>query len=328
MSDPLVSVVITTYNQERFIAETINSVLAQTYPNVEVIVVDDESPDTTPTVLSLFGDRIVNIRQANQGVAGARNTGIRRARGELLAFLDGDDRWHPEKLACQVAAYRAYPESGLIACDVRHFDDCRILWEGSLPHVASDQAGARPLLVSRDCYHDLMRGNFIATTSQVMMPRAVLDAVGISDTAFSIASDYDLYLRVAAKYPFTWVNRILTEWRYVATSVSGPQALRQLRWGEDVIAVLRKHARTAGETHRPALVQSLTTKSRALASQVYYSADPELARRSRRHLWRLFRKSDADPIVGLYFLAAVVPAFARSSIGPMIRRIIPFERGG
>jgi glycosyltransferase involved in cell wall biosynthesis len=327
MSKPLVSVVVTTYNHEKFIGEAIDSVLAQTYANVEVIVVDDESADATPRVLATFGDRVVAIRQLNQGVAGARNTGIRRARGELLAFLDGDDRWHPEKLASQVAAYHAHPGSGLIACDVRHFDDRGIVWEGSLPRPTADGADEISGVVSRDYYRDLIRGNFIATTSQVMIPRAVLDAVGLSDATFPIASDYDLYLRIAASYPVTLVNRILTEWRYVATSVSGPQALRQLRWAEDIIAVLQKHARSADDIHRVEVAQALTAKARAIATQVYYSADPEVAGSSHRHLWRLFWKS-ADPVVGLFFLGSLIPESARSSIGPTIRRIFSLAREG
>ncbi len=100
--NPSVSVVVTTYNQARYIAETIESVLAQTHAPREIIVVDDGSTDETPSITARFGDRITCIRQKNQGIAGSRNAGIRRASGELIAFLDGDDLWEPGKLAAQV----------------------------------------------------------------------------------------------------------------------------------------------------------------------------------------------------------------------------------
>ena len=122
MAEPQVSVVVTTFNQGPDIAEAIRSVLSQTNTNREIIVVDDGSTDDTPRVLAGFGNAITTIRQANEGVAGARNCGIRAARGLLLAFIDGDDRWHPDTLRRLVEAHERFPATGLIACDARSFD--------------------------------------------------------------------------------------------------------------------------------------------------------------------------------------------------------------
>src|SRR5437899_11233601 len=114
---PIVSVIITTYNQGRYISQTIQSAIEQDFDDREIIVVDDGSTDDTPTLVVAFGRRVVYLRQQNQGVAGCRNVGIQQARGELLAFLDGDDLWEPHKLSRQVRAARHNPLSGLIVAD-------------------------------------------------------------------------------------------------------------------------------------------------------------------------------------------------------------------
>jgi len=98
-----VSVIIPCYNQARFLAEAIQSALDQDYPNKEVIVVNDGSPDNTREVAAAFGDRIIYIEQPNNGAAGARNAGIRASKGEYIAFLDADDVCLPGRLALQAA---------------------------------------------------------------------------------------------------------------------------------------------------------------------------------------------------------------------------------
>src|SRR5881628_3332235 len=120
---PIVSVIITTYNQGRYISETIHSAIEQDFDDREIIVVDDGSTDDTPTLVVAFGQRVLYLRQRNQGVAGSRNAGILQARGEFLAFLDGDDLWEPHKLSRQVRAARDNPLSGLIVADGVQFDD-------------------------------------------------------------------------------------------------------------------------------------------------------------------------------------------------------------
>jgi glycosyltransferase involved in cell wall biosynthesis len=194
---PLVSVIVTAYNHERYIAAAIQSVIDQTYHDYELIVVDDGSTDGTSDRVLAFADDILLVRQENQGIAASRNTGIRHARGQLLAFLDGDDLWEPDKLAHHVAAAKSRPRSGLIVADGVQFSGDTIL-HGSLfpPQVATLFGGCDS--VTLRCYERLLRGNLISTTSQVLIPRAVLDDVGLSDPRLSIASDWDLYIRIAA----------------------------------------------------------------------------------------------------------------------------------
>jgi len=179
---PSVSVVITTYNQAPYIAETVLSALNQTYPHLEVIVVDDGSTDETGARLAPFRDRVALVRQENQGVAASRNTGVRAAKGELIAFLDGDDLWEPDKLDVQVAAYQAHPGSGLIAVDACVFSGAEVLTKSTLPWSTTLSAGDGAVSTGR-FHDDLLRDQLICTTSQVMIPARVLKAVGLEQRA-------------------------------------------------------------------------------------------------------------------------------------------------
>src|SRR2546426_8898473 len=188
---PRVSVVVTTYNQRAYVAAAIESALGQTFADREVVVVDDGSTDGTDAIAAAFGDRVRLTRQETAGVAGSRNTGVLNARGELVAFLDGDDLWEPSKLAIQIEAADRYPQAGLIAADGVLFDD-----DGSIlaPTLLADPIRALlgpdvTLVPHHQCYGELLYQNIISTTSQVMVRRTVLDRVGPSDRRFRLSSD-------------------------------------------------------------------------------------------------------------------------------------------
>lgn len=117
------SCVVTVYNGERFLAEAVDSVLAQTYPDTECIVVDDGSTDRTAAIIEQYGARVRGVRQRNAGPAAALNLGLRHAAGSFLAFLDGDDLWHPEKLARQMAAFEDRADLQWCIARVRNFLD-------------------------------------------------------------------------------------------------------------------------------------------------------------------------------------------------------------
>ena len=121
MTVPLVSCIIPVYNGADFLAEAVTSVLAQRHPALEVVVVDDGSTDDTPRVAASFGERVRYVRQDNAGPAVARNTGLAKTRGELVAFLDADDRWHETKLARQAAVLEAQPELDYLVALVQNF---------------------------------------------------------------------------------------------------------------------------------------------------------------------------------------------------------------
>lgn len=120
--DARVSVIIPNYNYGRFIREAIESVLAQTLQPVEIIVVDDGSTDDSVQIVNSFGERVKLIQQSNGGVGKARNTGVNNTTGDLLAFLDADDIWFPNKLEKQVELFQNQPNLDYVSCGMREFD--------------------------------------------------------------------------------------------------------------------------------------------------------------------------------------------------------------
>ncbi len=110
MNSPLISCIVPVFNGERYLREALDSIFAQTYRPLEILVADDGSTDRTPYIAAAFGNRLRYLRQDNQGPAAARNLGIRAATGEFIAFLDADDVWHPEKLERQMARFQVRPE--------------------------------------------------------------------------------------------------------------------------------------------------------------------------------------------------------------------------
>jgi glycosyltransferase involved in cell wall biosynthesis len=319
---PTVSVVITTYNQERYISATLESALAQDFEDREVIVVDDGSTDDTPARVAAFGERVVYLRQQNQGVAGSRNTGIRQARGELLAFLDGDDLWEPRKLSRQVSAARDHPLSGLIVADGVQFDD-----DGNILRPSLMATSIRTRLGSADsitfrCYDQLLVDNVILSSSQVLIPRTVLDQVGLSDLRIGHASDWDLYLRIAARYDVTFQRDTLTRWRYLPTSVSGPQHLRQMRWAADELAVLRKQLTQAPTEHRAAIRGLLGARTFERAYTIYsYGMEKDRAF-ARGELLRMLRRYPASARIIAFLVALHLPRRLNRRVGSVARRLM------
>jgi glycosyltransferase involved in cell wall biosynthesis len=164
MGEPLVSCVVPVFNGERFLGETLRSVLDQTYRPIEVLVVDDGSTDGTAAVIAAHGDRVTAIRQANRGEAAARNAGWRAARGDLVAFLDADDLWEPEKTARQVARLRSTPEIDLCFTRFQNF------WVPELEEEARRY---------RD--HPLARPSAAWSVGTLLAPRRVFERFGPFD---------------------------------------------------------------------------------------------------------------------------------------------------
>lgn len=193
---PHVSVVIPVFNAAPLIGAALRSVFAQTFTNFEVIVVDDgsEDRDALSAALSEFSGRVQYLRQSNGGPAKARNAGIARAAAELVAFLDADDEWLPEKLERQVEYFRQYPETGLLHTAV----------------VGGTRRGSAVDGPPRPAFCELYHTDFFINTLTVMMPRRVLGEAGGFDERREIhVEDWDLWLRVAAKYPLGYIGEPL-----------------------------------------------------------------------------------------------------------------------
>jgi glycosyltransferase involved in cell wall biosynthesis len=199
-----VSVIIPTHNHARFVGQAIESALAQTLPPREIIIVDDGSTDDTPRVLEGYADRVSVIRQQNQGVAVARNAGVKLAMGDLVAFLDADDVWLPAKLERQVRRFLSEPELGLVHCGMEEIDA-----SGSrLTQKVDGMEGwvADELLLFR-------RPVILGGGSGAMIPRTVFEEVGGFDTALSTSADWDLYYRIARQYQVGFVAEVLLQYR-------------------------------------------------------------------------------------------------------------------
>jgi teichuronic acid biosynthesis glycosyltransferase TuaG len=205
-----VSVVIPTYNQARFVAAAVESALAQTYHDVEIIVVDDGSTDNTRDVLSVFGERISYIYQQHKGLSSARNTGFLASRGDYLLFLDSDDLIPPDKLALHVSLLEVEPDFGLVysAWQQINEDGTQVLGE-----VRPNEQG----LVLKT----LLRRRFFFFASAAVVRRTCLERVGLFDESLPWSEDADMWLRLArAGYAFGYLDQPLLQYRIHANSMS------------------------------------------------------------------------------------------------------------
>jgi len=187
--DPEVSVIVPSYNTAPYIAETLDSVFAQTFKDYEVIVINDGSPDTEKLdrVLQPYRDRILYIKQENRGLAGARNAGIRRARGKYLAFLDSDEAWSPEYLAEQVRILQERQNLDAIYCDVLHYWDSIESGRSFMKRCPSKGPVTFESLLKEECH--------IPVSNTLVRKQAVVDA-GLFDERLRRVEDYDLWLRM------------------------------------------------------------------------------------------------------------------------------------
>lgn len=199
-----VSVVIPTYNHGRFVVEAVESVCAQTLQPAEIIVVDDGSTDDTAARLDAFGPAVTLIRQANQGVAAARNRGAARASGELLAFLDADDSWMPAKLARQVPKFLDDSALGLVHCGVEEVDEHGRVQRTRLD--GRDGAVADDMLIFGN-------GVILGGGSGAVISRIALDEAGGWDEALSTSADWDLHHRIARRRRIGFVREALVRYR-------------------------------------------------------------------------------------------------------------------
>jgi len=192
---PLVSVVTASYDMGHYLPQAVNSVLAQSYPNVEVVVVDDGSRDDTPAVCEQFrgNPRVIVHRQANGGQASAKNKGVQLARGEFIAFLDADDLWKPDKLKLQMPLFDGRPHVGVVYSDYEMMDGEGRPIHKNPTHMHRGRISGRLLIE-----------NFVSFPTAVVR-RECLERHGVFDLGFGMGIDYDLWLRLSAHYEFDFV---------------------------------------------------------------------------------------------------------------------------
>jgi glycosyltransferase involved in cell wall biosynthesis len=203
MAKPLISVIIPNYNYGRYLSEAIDSVLNQSYAQVELIVVDDGSTDDSEGVLRSYGDRLKWFRQQNQGVSAARNRGVQESQGEMIAFLDADDIWLPAKLEKQAQRLLSDPGLGLIHCGVEVVDERG----GTVLVVLDGKEG----WVASEMFVTWM--TVLAAGSSLLIPRHTFDAVGGFDVQLSTSADWDFSYRISARQRVGFVPEVLIKTR-------------------------------------------------------------------------------------------------------------------
>jgi glycosyltransferase involved in cell wall biosynthesis len=231
VSCPLVSVVIPAYRAAATLPRALNSVTAQTYTAWEAIVVDDAGGDGTAGIVASFGDsRVRLLRRADRGgPARARNDAIAVARGDLIAFLDADDEWLPEKLERQVAAMTADPANGLVVCDMR-----AVYPDGSEGlSVFARQAPAE----GPQAWKALLASSFIGTSS-VLTRRDLVVAAGGFDPDLAVGEDQDLFIKLALRGKVVALAGRLAIYHYSAASYSQAYAAAQ---AGHVLRMVRRH---------------------------------------------------------------------------------------
>jgi glycosyltransferase involved in cell wall biosynthesis len=185
---PAVSVIVPAYNTAEFITETLESVFQQTFQDFEVIVINDGSPDTArlESALKRFLGKIVYLKQENRGLSGARNTGIRQARGEYLAFLDSDDYWSPLYLEKQMEHFAQQPGLDAVYCDSRCFGDLRFAGQTFMQLCPSNGPVTLESLITGRCH--------VCVSCTIARRKTVIE-VGLFDEQLRSVEDWDLWIR-------------------------------------------------------------------------------------------------------------------------------------
>ena len=204
----LVSVIIPCYNQAHFLGEAIESVLAQTYENFEIVVIDDGSTDSTPDVAGKYA-QVRYMKQTNQGLVAARNAGLQASRGSYLVFLDADDRLLPVALDTGLQCIQKHPDCAFVSGGYRRIDENGVAIEEPTPSR-----------IEKDHYLALLRGNYVGMHGTVLYQRKFLTASGGFCNSLPACEDYELYLRLARIHPIHCHDALVAEYRTYNASMS------------------------------------------------------------------------------------------------------------
>jgi glycosyltransferase involved in cell wall biosynthesis len=266
---PLVSAIVTTYNYGRFVAGAIECALAQTYPNVEVVVVDDGSTDRTEAVVARYADDGVRyVYQRNAGAAAARNRGLSLTSGPLVAFCDADDTWMPDKLEVQYAHLCRHPDVALVSAHAYACDE--MLRPRSVVHAARGD--------SVDVFEQLLVRNVVLNPTCVLARRDALEAIGgFSD--LPCWEDWDTWLHLAQRHRVGFVDRPVAYVRRHDKSLSPLHGRDRFELDRQI---LERHIAALEGRHRRARV-----RVRALSNAYFHGATTTAARAetadARRH---------------------------------------------
>jgi glycosyltransferase involved in cell wall biosynthesis len=261
---PLVSAIITTYNYARFLPNAIEGALAQTYPQVEVVVIDDGSTDETAEVAARYRDQGVRyVYQRNAGAAAARNRGLAETIGPLVAFCDADDAWLPDKLTRQYAHLARHPQVGLVTAHAYACDES--MKPSSVVHAAKGD--------SRYVFESLLVRNIVLNPTCVLGRREVFDEIGgFSD--LPLWEDWDTWLKVAKRHPIGFVDAPVALVRRHDASLSPLDGRRRFELDNGIID---RHIHDVNGAWRRAVI-----RLRARSNAYFHAATTTAARGETR----------------------------------------------
>lgn len=302
-----VSVVIPTYNCERFLGRAIDSALGQTYRDFELIVVDDGSTDGTRSLVAGYGDAVRYLYQPNQGVSAARNLALSQTGGEFIAYLDADDLWSPEKLARQVEYLDAHPTCGFVHTEISVIDE-----QEKVLHARFNHDTGRTVPQGR-CVRDVLSRSHIQTLT-VLERRDAFNDVGAFDLRLSVAEDYLHWILIVLRgYEVGYLSEPLGSYRWRAGSLTSGQRRILSNFVQMYDILLNEHdlERTHGCEMAEVVKEQLFKTQRQLAYVERLEVSSAVARHRLRNLIRqwplqlelymdlaktyLFRKQPQEP---------------------------------
>ncbi|MEX0828599.1 MAG: glycosyltransferase family 2 protein [Haliea sp.] len=281
--NPSITTLVTCYNRQDRVGEAIESALEQTFPPTEVLVVDDGSSDDSPRILSSFGAKIRVISTENRGFPQALNLGVANAKGDWIAFLDSDDVWCRDKLAQQVAALQAFPDSTLVFCDMEAFRQgkCFIASRFALGgvYVAAVSREGRLLQFDRSLFLNMIEQSRIFT-SGALVKRSLPELKFPEE--FRCCIDWPVWMNMVLRYPFAAVDEVLVRMHYDGDNLTTRVGrilrnnlivLNRLRTDPRLTAVERQAVERACKSRRigamyHSLVEGDNAEARSLLHQI------------------------------------------------------------
>jgi len=289
----MISVVIPAFNAGRFIKRTIDSILAQTYRDYEIIVVDDGSADNTAEVVKSYGPKVRYIYQENAGDGPARNTGIRAAKGEWIAFLDHDDEWLPEKLELQMELVSRHPE--LRWCGTNRYQS-----DGKRRAAVGNTEAIQKALGSDDYFENyfaaVTKGLCPVITSTMLVHKEVFEQIGVFDSCWLRSADLDTWWRTGYRFPkIGYLPQPLVIVHLDAVNVVSAKYRSLSKRGEQARKLIAHHLELANEQGRLEEFRPLAVKllRRTLLTTVYrgFKTDTRITVKQFREFfpwyWRL-----------------------------------------
>ena len=281
----LVSIVIPAYNRAQKVVEALKSIQAQTYTNWEVIVVDDGSSDKTCEVVAEFAAKEHRIRllrhETNRGGQAARNTGIKAAKGEWIAFLDSDDYWVPEKLAEQVKVLDAHKNVGIVYARMPIINE------------KGEQVGTKPAGVSGRNFKELIELCGDLPTSTVMTRRECFDKTGMFDTTLMTMQDIDMWLRISRFYDLYEIeNKTLAYYSRHDEQITKSK----IKVYQGLVRIYTKILNNYDDAPKQLLINRITSNQYTLSRNYYFEGLPQEA------LKNVLEAVQRNPRVGLLFV--------------------------